>query len=161
MVDFSCRKEWTLTTSYKQHFDKLNIEGFDFRDGWRNKDIPKLKFEKYSDLKVFDVNVKNGALKLLALHISESNRANPIDSFWFTNQFYFIKKFYEILGTLNKHCVYGNCPTSFHKEDWIFMHQINSLKNEPCLLKFAQEDWPPFTATKLTSSSLFMLILSF
>ena len=45
----------------------MNIVGIDFSDGLRLEDIPKLKSESYSDLKVFNVKVKNSKPKLLLL----------------------------------------------------------------------------------------------
>ena len=48
------------TVSYKQHFDKLNADVFDFSDGLRTEDVPKVEFGKNKNLFVFELNIKNG-----------------------------------------------------------------------------------------------------
>ena len=59
----------------------MNIEGIGFSDGLRSEVIPKLTSEKNSDLKVFNVKVKNIKHKLYPLYISEFNRHNPLTFF--------------------------------------------------------------------------------
>ena len=45
----------------------MNIEDINFGDGLRIEDIPKLKSEIFSELKVFNVKVENSEPKLLPL----------------------------------------------------------------------------------------------
>ena len=67
-------------SNYKKYFDELNIEGFDFTNGFKCSDVHK--FEKLNNLSIniFELNFyldnKIWKHKLIPLEISENNNAD-------------------------------------------------------------------------------------
>ena len=80
---FPCYRNPQRVSNYKYYFDELNIQGFDFSNGFKVCDVKR--FEKLNNLSIniFELNFyeedKIWKHKLIPLEISENNGEYEID----------------------------------------------------------------------------------
>ena len=82
-------------TNYKHHFDKLNLKGFDFSNGFIASDVHK--FNKLNNLSInifelcfYQVDNKIWKHKLIPLEISDNNSDTVIDLLIYKNHYVLI-----------------------------------------------------------------------
>ena len=91
-------------SNYKHHFDNLNIQGFDFTNGFKVSDVHKFnKLNNLSinifELKFYQDDNKIWKHKLIPLEISENKNADyEIDLLIYKNHYALIKKLHVFLG---------------------------------------------------------------
>ena len=90
-------------SNYKHHFDKLNIQGFNFENGFIVSDVKK--FEKLNNLSInifelkFYEEDKIWKHKLVPLEISENRNGDyEIDLLIYKNHYVLIKSYMLFLG---------------------------------------------------------------
>ena len=89
-------------SNYKHHFDKLNIQGFDFSNGFRACDVHKFNKLNNLSINIFELKFyeedKIWKHKLIPLEISENKNADyaqsdyEIDLLIYKNHYVLIKK---------------------------------------------------------------------
>ena len=90
-----------FTSSYKQHFKKLDITGIDFTNGLRVEFIPKLQSKNALNLNLFELNVKfkdhlGVTSKLFPIYILDSD-SEPIEFFRYEYHFFYNKKLLHVV----------------------------------------------------------------
>ena len=83
-------------SNYKQYFDELKIEGFDFTNGFKCSDVQK--FEKLNNLSIniFELNFYQDTIKwkqnLIPIEISKNESDRVVDLLIYKNHYALIKK---------------------------------------------------------------------
>ena len=92
-------------STYKQFFNELNIDGFDFAKGFRCSDVHKFEKLNILPINIFELNFHQDQNewrhKLVPLEVSKNESGKVIDLLIYTNHFVLIKKLHIILGNHN------------------------------------------------------------
>ena len=69
---YPCEKNSNIVSSYRKYFKKLNIEGFDFSNGFKCGDM--YMFEKLKNLliNIYELNFDQSKHKLIPMEISKN-----------------------------------------------------------------------------------------
>ena len=100
-------------SNYKQYFNELNIEGFDFTNGLKCSDVPK--FEKLNNLSIniFELNFyqdqNKWRNKLIPSGSSKNDSDRVVDLSIYKNHYALIKKLNVCLGDHHKNFICRRC----------------------------------------------------
>ena len=85
-------------TNYKPYFNELNIEGFDFSNGFKCSDM--YKFEKLNNLSIniYELGFDQNKYKLIPIEISKNESDKIIDLLIYKNHYVLIKKLNVFIG---------------------------------------------------------------
>ena len=93
-------------SNYRQNFDELNIEDFDFTNGFRCSDVHKFNELNNLSVKIFELffyqDQNQWKHKLIPIEISKNNSDRVIDLAIYKNHYVLIKKLDVFLGDHNK-----------------------------------------------------------
>ena len=93
-------------SKYLQYFDELNIDGFDFSNGFKCSDVQKLENLNNLSINIFELNFNQNKNKwtrnLLPIEISKNDSDRVIDLLIYKNHFALIRKLNVFLGDHNK-----------------------------------------------------------
>ena len=113
---------------YKQYFNELNIQGFDFTNGFKCGDIHK--FEKLNNLSIIihELNFykynNKWKHKLIPIEISENNTDNRVfDLAIYRNQYFLITKFNVFIGEEDNKYICRHCLSSYTSENMMIKHK--------------------------------------
>ena len=114
-------------SNYRQYFNELNIQGFDFSKGFRCNDV-----HKFNELNILSVNIFELAFyqdqnqwkhKLIPIEISKNNSDKVIDLAIYKNHYVLIKKLDVFLGDHNKKYICRRCLSSYTSENMLMKHK--------------------------------------
>ena len=114
-------------SNYRQYFDELNINSFDFTNGFKCSDVHK--FNKLNNLSVnifelvFYQEQNKWKHKLLPIEISKNNSDRVIDLAIYKNHYVLIKKLNIFLGDHNKKFICRRCLSSYTSENMLIKHK--------------------------------------
>ena len=93
-------------SNYKQYFDELNIQGFDFTNGFNCSDVHKFIYLNNLSVNIFELNFyqdqNKWKHKLIPIEISKNNSDRVIDLAIYRNHYVPTKKLDVFLGDHNK-----------------------------------------------------------
>ena len=114
-------------SNYRQYFDELNINSFDFTNGFKCRDV-----HKFNELNNLSVNIFELVLyqdknqwkhKLIPIEISKNNSDRVIDLAIYKNHYVLIKKLDVFLGDHNKKFICRRCLSSYTSENMLMKHK--------------------------------------
>ena len=114
-------------SNYKQYFNELNIQVFDFINGFKCSDV-----HKFNELNNLSVNIFELAFyqdqnhwrhKLIPIEISKNNSDRVIDLAIYKNHYVLIKKLDVFLGDHNKKYICRRCLSSYTSENMLMKHK--------------------------------------
>ena len=110
-------------SNYRQYFNELNIQGFDFGKGFRCSDFHKFNELNNLSVNIFELNFyqdqNQWKHKLLLIEISKNDSDRVIDLAIYKNHYVLIKKLDVLLGDHNKKCVCRRCLSSYTSENML------------------------------------------
>ena len=131
-------------SNYKKYFDKLNIQGFDFTNGFIVSDVKK--FEKLNNLKIniFELSFyqedKIWKHKLIPLEISENKSGDyEIDLLIYKNHYVLIKKLHVFFGKYKCRYVCRRCLSSYSSEKVLEKHKFKCNQQEITSIRTSNE----------------------
>ena len=93
-------------SNYRQYFNELNIQDFDFANGFRCNDVHKFNELKNLSVNIFELNFyqdqNQRKHKLIPIEVSKNNSDRVIDLAIYKNHYVLIKKLDVFLGDHNK-----------------------------------------------------------
>ena len=107
-------------SKYRELFDELNIEGFDFTNGFKCSDVQK--FEKLNNLSIniFELNFHQNKNKwkhiLIPNEISKNESDKVIDLILYKTHYVLIKKLYVFSGDHHENFICRPCLNSYTSE---------------------------------------------
>ena len=120
---------------YKKYFRQLNIDGFDFSNGFRCSDVKKVEKLNNLAINIFDLSFyqddKIWKHTLIPLEISENKNGDyEIDLLIYKNHYVLIKKLHVFLGKSKCTHVCRRCLSSYSKEKVLQKHKFKCKQQE-------------------------------
>ena len=114
-------------SNYRQYFDELNIQGFDFTNGFKCSDVHKFNELNNLSVNIFELNFyqdqNQWKHKLIPIEVSKNNSDRVIDLAIYKNHYVLIKKLDVFLGDHNKKYICRQCLSSYTSEDMLMKHK--------------------------------------
>ena len=114
-------------SNYKQYFNELNINGFDFTKGFRCSDVHKLNDLNNLSVNIFELNFyrdqNQWGHKLIPIEVGKINSDRIIDLAIYKNHYVLIKKLDVFLGDHNKKYNCRRCLSSYTSENMLMKHK--------------------------------------
>ena len=129
--------------NYLQYFNELNIQGFDFTNGFKCKDVHR--FNELNNLSVNIYELKfyqdgdNWKYNLIPIETSKNESDNVIDLLIFKNHYVLIKKLHVFLGDHNKSFVCRRCLNSYTCENALINHKEKCGDDNICTIRTSNE----------------------
>ena len=110
-------------SNYEPYFKELNIEGFDFTNGFRCSDM--YRFEKLNNLSIniYDLGFDQNKHKLLPIEISKNESDKVIDLLIYKNHYVLIKKLNVFIGKHDCKNVCRKCLNSYTTHNMLIKHK--------------------------------------
>ena len=114
-------------SNYKQYINELNIQDFNFTNGFKCSDVHK--FNKLNNLSVniFELNFyqdqNQWKHKLIPIEISKNNSDRVIDLAIYKKHYVLIKKLDVFLGDHNRKFICRRCLSSYTSENMLIKHK--------------------------------------
>ena len=114
-------------SNYRQYFNDLNIQGFDFSKGFKCCDVHKFNELNNLSVKMFEVNFyqdqNQWKHKLLPIKVSKNDSDRVIDLAIYKNHYVLIKKLDVFLGDHNKKFICRRSLSSYTSENMLMKHK--------------------------------------
>ena len=113
-------------SNYRQYFNELNIQGFDFSKRFKCSDVHKFNELSNLSLNIFKLNFyqdqNQWKHKLIPIEISKNNSDRVIDLANYKNHYILIKKLHVFLGD-HKKFICRQCLSSYTSENMLMKHK--------------------------------------
>ena len=114
-------------SNYRQYFDELNIQDFDFSNGFKCSDAHKFNEINNLSVKAFELNFYQDQEpmehKLTPIEIDKNDSDRVIDLAIYKNHYVLIKKLDVFLGDHNKIFICRQCLSSYTSENMLIKHK--------------------------------------
>ena len=114
-------------SNYRQYFDELNNQGFDFTNGFRCSDVHKFNELNNLSVNIFELNFyqdqNQWKHKLIPIEISKNKSDRVIDLAIYKNHYVLIKNLDVFLGDHNKKFICRRCLSSYTSENMLMKHK--------------------------------------
>ena len=128
---------------YRHCFKELNIDRFDFTNGFKCSDVHN--FEKINNLSIniFELNFyqdqNKWRHKLIPIAVSKNDSGSAIDSIIYKNQYALIKKLNVFLGDDHKTFICRRCLNSYTSENMLKIHKPKCENNDITTIRMSSE----------------------
>ena len=113
--------------NYLQSFIELNIQGFDFTNGFKCSNVHRFNELNNLSVNIYELNFYQDGDKwkhnLIPIEISKNESHKVIDLLFFKNSYALIKKLHVFLGDHNKSFVCRRCFNSYTCENALKKHK--------------------------------------
>ena len=138
-----CNNHPNKVSNYKQYFDELNIQGFDFTNGFECSDVHKLNELNNLSVSIFELNFyqdqNKWKHKLLPIEVSQNKSDKVIDLAIYKNHYILIKKLAGFLGDHNKKYICRQCLSSYTSKNMLIKHKQKCGKDKITTIKTSNE----------------------
>ena len=128
---------------YLQYFNELNIQGFDFTNGFKSSDVHKYNELNNLSVNIYELNFYQDGDKwkhnLKPIEISKNEWHNVIDLLIYKNHYALIKKIHVFLGDHNKSFVCRRCLNSYTCENALTNHKEKCGDDNICTIRTSNE----------------------
>ena len=112
-------------SNYKQYFDELNLEGFDFTNGFKCSDVHKFNELNNLSINIIGLNFYQDQNKwkhrLIAIEVSKNESDRVIDILIYKIHYVLIKKL-NIFSDHNEKFICRQCLSSYTSENMLMRH---------------------------------------
>ena len=119
-------------SNYRQYFNELNIQDFDFTNGFKCCDVHRFNELNNLSVNIFELNFyqdqNQWKHKLIPIEISKNNSDRVIDLAIYKNHYVLIKKLDVFLGDHNKRFICRRCLSSYTSENMLIKHKPNAKR---------------------------------
>ena len=130
-------------SKYKQFFKELNIQGFDFTNGFKCSDVHKFNELNNLSVNIFEINFyqdqNKWRHKLIPIEISKNDSDRIIHLAIYKNHYVLIKKLDVFLGDQNKEFICRRCLSSYTSEKMLMMHKPKCETKDITLIRTSNE----------------------
>ena len=130
-------------SNYRQYFNELNIQGFDFSKGFKCCDVHKFNELNNLSVNIFELNFyqdqNQWTHKLKPIEISKNNSDRVIDLALYKNHYVLIKKLDVFLGDHNKKFICRRCLSSYTSENMLIKHKPKCENNDITTIRTSNE----------------------
>ena len=120
----------TRVSSYVRYFNELNIEGFDFTNGFKCSDM--YRFEKVNNLSInmYELGFDQNKHKLIPVEISKNESDKVIDLLIYKNHYVLIKKLNVFIGKHDCKYICRECLNSYTTHNMLIKHKKLCQENQ-------------------------------
>ena len=130
-------------SNYRQYFNDLNIQDFDFTNGFKCRDVHKFNELNNLSVNIFELNFyqdqNQRKYKLIPIEISKNNSDRIIDLAIYKNHYVLIKKLDVFLGDHNKKFICRRCLSSYTSENMLIKHKPKCENNDITIIRTSNE----------------------
>ena len=130
-------------SNYRQYFNELNIQYFDFTNGFKCSDIHKFNELNNLSVNIFELvfyqDQNQWRYKLIPIEISKNDSDIVIDLAIYKNHYILIKKLDVFLGDHNKKFICRRCLSSYTSENMLIKHKPKCENNDITSIKTSNE----------------------
>ena len=130
-------------SNYRQYFNELNIQGFDFSRGFKCIDVHKFNEINNLSVNIFELvfyqDENQWKHKLIPIEISKNDSVRVIDLAIYKNHYVLIKKLNTFLGDHNKNFICRRCLSSYTSENMLIKHTEKCGDNNNTSIKTSNE----------------------
>ena len=118
-----CENNSNIVSGYKKYFNELNIEGFDFTNGFQCSDM--YRFEKLHNLSIniYELNFDQNKHKLIPVEISKNESDKVIEFLIYKNHFVLFKKTKVFIGKHDCKYICRKCLNSYTSRIMLIKHK--------------------------------------
>ena len=130
-------------SNYRQYFNELNIQDFDFTNGFKCSDVHKFNELNNLSVNIVELNFyqdqNQWRHKLIPIEISKNDVDRVIDLAIYKNHYVLIKKLDVFLGDHNKKYICRRCLSSYTSENMLMKHKPKCENNDITSIKTSNE----------------------
>ena len=127
-------------SNYRQYFNELNIQGFDFNKGFKCSDVHRFNELNNLSVNLFELNFyQDQKHKLIPIEISKNISDRVIDLAIYKNHYVLIKKLDVFSGDQNKKFICRRCLNSYTTENMLLMHKAKCENNDITTIRTSNE----------------------
>ena len=130
-------------SNYRQYFNELNIQGFDYSRGFRCSDVHKFNELNNLSVNIFELifyqDQNQWKHKLKPIEISKINSDKTIDLAIYKNHYVLIKKLDVFLGDHIKKIICRRCLSSYTSENMLMKHKPKCENSDITSIKTSNE----------------------
>ena len=130
-------------SNYRQYFNELNIQGFDFSKGFKCSDVHIFNELNNLSANIFELNFYQDQSqwrhKLIPIEVSKNNSDKVVDLAIYKNHYVLIKKLDVFLGDHNKKYICRRCLSSYTRENMLMKHKPKCENNDITTMKTSSE----------------------
>ena len=130
-------------SNYKQYFNELNINGFDFTNGFKCSDVHKFNELNNLSANMYEINFYEDEDKrqhsLIPIKISKNESDRVVDLLIFKNHYALNKKLHVFLRNHNKSYVCRQCLISYTNESALKNHKEKYGDENICTIRTSNE----------------------
>ena len=117
-------------SNYRQYFNELNVQGFDFSKGFKCCDVHKFNELNNLSVNIFELNFyqdqNQWKHKFIPIKVSKNDSDRVIHLAIYKNHYVLIKKLDVFLGDHNKKFICRRCLSSYTSENMLIKHKPNA-----------------------------------
>ena len=129
--------------NYLQYFNELNIQGFDFTNGFKCSDVHRFNELNNLSVNIYELNFYQDGDKwkhnLLPIEISKNDSDKVVDLLIYKNHYALIKKLHVFLGDHNKSFVCRQCLNSYTCQNALTNHEEKCGDDNICTIRTSNE----------------------
>ena len=130
-------------SNYKQYFNELNIECFDFPNGFKCSDVQKFDKLNILSINIFELNFYQDQNKwrhqLIPIEVSKNDSDRVFDLIIYKNHYALNKKQNVFLGDHHKTFICRRCLNSYTSEKMLMLHKPNCEDDEITTIRTSPE----------------------
>ena len=140
----SCNNNHPIrVTNYRKHSDELNIQGFDFFNGFKCSDVHSFNEIINLSVNIFELNFYQDQNQwkhnLTPIKISKNDSDRVIDLAIYKNHYVLLKKIDVFLGVYNKKFICRRCLNSYTSESMLMLHKPKGGNNDITTITTSKE----------------------
>ena len=129
--------------NYLQYFNELNVDGFDFTNGFRCSDVHKFNELNNLSVNIYELNFYQDGDQwkhnLIPVEISKNESDTIIDLLIYKNHYALIKKLNVFLGDHHKNFICRRCLNSYTSENALINHKEKCGKDNICTIRTSSD----------------------
>ena len=130
-------------SNYEQYFDEIDIQGFDFTNGFKCSDVHKFNQLNNSSVNIFELSFyqyqNQWKHKLIPIEISKIDSDRVIDLAIYKNHYVLIKNLDVFFRDHNKKFICRRCLSSYTSETLLKKHKQKCENNDITTIKTSNE----------------------
>ena len=130
-------------SNYRKFFNEINIEGFDFSNGFKRSDVHRFNELNNLSINVSELNFyqdqNKWRHKLIPIEASKNESDRVIDWLIYKNHYALIKKLKVFLGDHHKIFICRRCLNSYTSEYMLMLHKPKCENNDITTIRTSPE----------------------
>ena len=130
-------------SNYRQYFNELNIQGFDFTNGFKFSDVHKINELNNLSVNIFELKFYQDQNQwkhnLIPIEISKNDSDRVIEVAIYKNHYALITNLDVFLGDHNKNFICRRCLCSYTSENMLMLHKPKYENNDITTIRTSNE----------------------